>query len=115
MQRTSHAKIITRAMKVFFMHKRLNLMTILDNWLMPPFILMTLGTLLCLGVFLHSGSTQEIGGPVRFYSLRSASIGSILAARTDGKKPKISPIPIDTITAIAEKVTSIPTARPYTL
>ena len=44
MQRTSHAIIITGAMIVFFMHKRLNLMAILDNWLMPPFILMTLRT-----------------------------------------------------------------------
>ena len=53
MQRTSHAIIITGAMIVFFMHKRLNLMAILDNWLMPPFILMTLGTVLCL-TFLYS-------------------------------------------------------------
>ena len=51
MQRTSHAIIITGAMIVFFMHKRLNLMAILDNWLMPPFILMTLRTVPCLTQF----------------------------------------------------------------
>ena len=86
MQRTSHAIIITGAMIVFFMHKRLNLMAILDNWLMPPFILMTLRTVPCLTLFDYLNSTALppevthflVASPV---SLRSAVLPAFRALR----------------------------------